>query len=61
MVSSATAYSVTMKVQDLHASKSEGHEKEGSFHELLISETAGHIPHVLDKRVNGIGNAPSNN
>ena len=50
MVSSATAYSVTMKVQDLHTSKSEGREKEGSnfssFHEL-ISEKARHIPHVL--------------
>ena len=50
MVSSATAYSVTMKVLDLHASKSEGREKEGtqfsSFHELF-SVTARHIPHVL--------------
>ena len=50
MVSSATAYSVTMKVQDLHASKSEGREKEGtnfsSLHEI-ISETARHISHVL--------------
>ena len=39
-----------MKVQDLHASKSEGREKEGtnfsSFYEL-ISEMAIHIPHVL--------------
>ena len=30
MVSSATAYSIFMKVQDLHASKSEECEKEGT-------------------------------
>ena len=38
MVSSATAYSIYMKVQDLHASKSEECEKEGthfSFHANL--------------------------
>ena len=43
MENSATAYPVIMKVQDLHASKSEGREKEGtnfsSFYEL-ISEMA---------------------
>ena len=52
MVSSATAYSIYMKVQDLHASKSEQCEKEGTnfsssvnlsqkrldiFHMLLVS------------------------
>ena len=52
MVSSATAYSIYMKVQDLHASKSEECEKEGTnvsssvnlsqkrldiFHMLLVS------------------------
>ena len=50
MGNSATAYSVIMKVQDLHACNSEGREKEGtnfsSFYEL-ISEMARHIPHVL--------------
>ena len=50
MVSSATAYLNFIKVQYLHASKSEEREKEGtkfsSFHET-ISETATHIPHVL--------------
>ena len=41
---------IFMKVKDLHTSKSEGREKEGtnfsSFHEI-ISEAARHIPHVL--------------
>ena len=50
MGNSATAYSLIMKVQDLHASKSEEREKEGtnfsSFREV-ISEMARHIPHVL--------------
>ena len=50
MVSSATAYLDLMKVEDLHSSKSEGCEKEGTyvtpFHEF-ISETTGHILHVL--------------
>ena len=50
MVSSATAYLIFIKVQDLHASKNEESKKEGtnfsSFHEL-ISEMAIHIPHVL--------------
>ena len=49
-MSSATAYSIFMKVENLLAGKSEECEKEGtqfsSFHEL-ISVTARHIPHVL--------------
>ena len=50
MGNSATAYLIFMKVKDLHASKSEECEKEGtnfsSLHEL-ISVTARHVPYVL--------------
>ena len=42
MVSSATAYSIFMKVQDLHASKSEECEKEGTKFSFSVN-----IPHMF--------------
>ena len=49
MVSSATAYSIFMKVQDLHASKSEECEKEGTKFSFSVnlSQKRLDIPHMF--------------